>query len=258
MVGPAGGWRLRTLPGQVEAAVSERPILFTAPMIRALLAGTKTQTRRAVKLPKWMAAQGGDLNAATTFRDPGFGDGEYLHVRLNDESQQRVYCPYADTPGDRLWVREAFRFLDSFDGDSPSTVGTRCLVAGYPKPWAPTHYEADGCRDNWMNVGTVPGSITAGKLRPGIHMPRWASRILLEMVTVRVERLQDISEADAIAEGITEGTGDFAGCFFSGGPAMSGTTAKECYARLWDEINGAGSWAANPWVWCLTFRMIKP
>lgn len=143
--------------------MSDRPILFSAPMVRAILDGHKTQTRRVMKL-------------------------------------QAHPCPYG-VPGDRLWVREAFRFLDSFDGDSPTAVGDRCLIAGYPKPWAPTQYEADGWRDNWMNVGTPPGTIAAGKLRPGIHMPRWASRITLEITDVRVERLQDISNADCAREG---------------------------------------------------------
>jgi hypothetical protein len=91
--------------------------------------------------------------------------------------------------------------------------------------------------------------------RPSIHMPRWASRILLEITAVRVERLQDISEVDAKAEGVIEGVGDFSGCFsVPGTQAMSGTTAKECYARLWDQINGVGSWDANPWVWVVEFR----
>ena len=86
-------------------------------------------------------------------------------------------------------------------------------------------------------------------------MPRRVSRITLEIVAVRVERLQDISESDAIAEGIHAGSGDFSGCYWCG-ESMSGTTAKECYARLWDSINGPGSWAANPWVWAIEFRRV--
>lgn len=206
--------------------MKERPILMSAPMVRAILDGRKTQTRRIVKpTPEWIGQSG-----VLSYRG-------------------RVGLPHAlspfGQPGDRLWVREAFRFLDSFDGDSPNTVGNRCLVAGYPKPWAPTHYEADGWRDNWMNVGTAPGSVTAGKLRPGIHMPRWASRITLEVVSVRVERLQDISDEDAIAEGIyPTSTGLYPG------------SAKAEYRKLWEQINGAGSWDVNPWVWVISFRRL--
>jgi hypothetical protein len=122
--------------------------------------------------------------------------------------------------------------------------------------WPPFIYDADypaGIpweeRDNLKTWGW--------KRRPSIHLPRKGSRILLEITAVRVERLHEISEADARAEGVIEGAGDFAGCFsVPGTQAMSGTTAKECYARLWDEINGAGSWAANPFCWVIEFRRL--
>ena len=223
--------------------MKERPILMNAPMVRAILDGRKTVTRRVVKpQPRILA---GEL---LCWKDDALTD---------DQMAER--CPYGH-PGDRLWVREAFRFLDSFDGDSPNTVGDRCLIAGYQKPWAPTHYEADGWRDNWMNVGTSPGSVTAGKLRPGIHMPRWASRITLEIVGVRVERLQDISYEDALAEGVL----DFRQLIEP--ECQQGETADECarrlcwpqrsYRQLWESINGEGSWEKNPWVWVIEFRRV--
>ena len=223
--------------------MKERPILMSAPMIRATLSGSKTQTRRIVKpTPEWVGPSG-----VLSYRG---------RVGL-----QHALSPHGQR-GDRLWVREAFRFLDSFDGDSPNTVGDRCLIAGYPKPWAPTHYEADGLRDNWMNVGTEPGSVIAGKLRPGIHMPRWASRITLEIVSVRVERLQDISEEDAAAEGVYRESEDeipFNGPWYiNAGDSQGYATAKSCYEALWDYINGDGAWAANPWVWVIEFRRILP
>ena len=230
--------------------MKERPILMSAPMIRATLSGSKTQTRRIVKpTPEWVGPSG-----VLSYRG---------RVGL-----QHALSPHGQR-GDRLWVREAFRFLDSFDGDSPNTVGDRCLIAGYPKPWAPTHYEADGLRDNWMNVGTEPGSVIAGKLRPGIHMPRWASRITLEIVSVRVERLQNISEEDAIAEGVycenvivssyyANGHHEVGECryFFHGGPDEGFESAVDAYTALWDSINGEGSWEKNPWVWVIEFRRI--
>lgn len=208
--------------------MKSRPILFSAPMVRALLAGTKTQTRRIIKGSHALDL----LNCGMT--------AEYVALPEN------YLCPYGQ-PGDQLWVREAFRFLDAFDGDSPTTVGNRCLAAGYPKPWAPIQHEADGWRDNWMNVGATPGSVTPGKLRPGIHMPRWASRITLEIVSVRVERLQDISEEDAIAEGTTPSIV---------GADLDHLKYRSGYQTLWESINGAGSWDANPWVWVIEFRRI--
>ena len=221
--------------------MKERPILMSAPMIRAILSGTKTQTRR--------------------ISNPHQKGGRRY---FNTDGSPRTDCIYPyGAHGDLLWVREAFRFLDSFDGDSPKTVGDRCLIAGYPKPWAPTHYEADGWRDNWMNVGTSPGSVTAGKLRPGIHMPRWASRLLLEIVAVRVERLQDISEADAQAEGVERvvaGVGWRRYCDPDseevGVPPCG--DARRSFRSLWKFINGDESWNANPWVWVVEFRRILP
>lgn len=192
--------------------MTERPILFSAPMIRALLSGVKTQTRRPVKLPPWIAKAGGQLNAPTTFKDRGFGDGEYLHVAIDDGSVQRVYCPYADTPGDRLWVREAWT------PTNPGALSTGVL------------YRAD--------FGDDP---RPAKYRPSIHMPRWASRITLEVTGVRVERLQDISVPDCHAEGIEY---------------RVEVPAKTQYARLLESINGAGTWDANPFVWVLEFKKL--
>ena len=220
--------------------MKERPILMSAPMIRAILSGTKTQTRR--------------------ISNPHQKGGRRY---FNTDGSPRTDCIYPyGAHGDLLWVREAFRFLDSFDGDSPNTVGDRCLIAGYPKPWAPTHYEADGLRDNWMNVGTSPGSVTAGKLRPGIHMPRWASRLLLEIVAVRVERLHEISEADAQAEGVERvvaGVGWRRYCDPDseevGVPPCG--DARRSFRSLWKFINGPGAWDANPWVWVIEFNVLE-
>lgn len=205
--------------------MKERPILFSAPMVRAILAGTKTQTRR---------------------------DAKFI-FQSNGDRPLLQHCPYGHR-GDRLWVREAFRLLDVFDADSPIAVGELCLNAGYPKPWAPIQYEADGSRDNWMHVGTPPhddGPPEAGKLRPGIHMPRWAGRILLEIVSVRVERLQDISEADAMAEGVDP-------YLLPVHPARERMRHVDGFSALWESINGPSSWNANPWVWVVEFKRVTP
>lgn len=204
----------------------ERPILFSGPMVRAILAGNKTQTRRVVK-----------PQPAGAWAAPG-----------------KTSCPYGQ-PGDRLWVREAFRFAASLDRLSPSDVGEKALDAGYSTPWAPTQFEADGRRAGaWHGFDTPPTVTTPGKLRPGIHMPRWACRLVLEITSVRAERLQAITEEQARAEGITDG-----GCINCGhnepcGCEAPAPSAIDSFAYLWGSINGPGSWNANPWVWVVEFR----
>lgn len=199
-------------------APRERPILFSASMCRALLSGTKTQTRRVCKL-------------------------DYREAMPEPEYQSLLRCcPYGQ-PGYRLWVRETWGTCDFFNTTAPRDL----------PHFAPIKYFADG-----SIVGATAGYGLIRKARPSIHMPRQFSRILLEIVAVRIERLRAISEADALAEGVIEGDGDFAGCFSVPTQAMSGTTAKECYARLWDQINGPGAWESNPFVWCLTFRRVTP
>jgi len=194
----------------------ERPILMSAPMVRALLAGTKAQTRRAMKpQPEpWEANP-----AILQWRDDHF---------FPDLPKHRAMCPYG-VPGDRLWVRETHATLLAPNGKPLRTV-----------------YRADGD----LNRDTLSGA----KWTPGIHMHRHDSRLTLEITDVRVERLQEISEADAMAEGIgrydngTFGLNDPGACM--------GTTAVVAFMRLWESINGAGSWDANPWVWAISFRRI--
>jgi len=191
--------------------MDDRPILFSAPMVRALLNGTKTQTRRVVKRFEVRA---------------GMPEPEM-------QSLLRC-CPYG-APGDRLWVRETFAKID-----------------GQTQPWIETDYRAT------YTHGDRLGDSLGIKKRwtPAIHMPRAASRITLDVTGVRVERLQDISEADARAEGIVEhqtlrpGT---RACNVDGG-MMHATGPVQVYQWLWDSINGPGAWDTNPWVWVVEFR----
>ena len=199
--------------------MKERPILFSAPMVRALLAGTKTQTRRAVKPPDLARDKVGGPELWT-----GFMGWQSAAAVLADQSlsaNKQTRCPYG-MPGDLLWCRESFS-------------GPHHQERHPPRDWHtldPIHYWADGnpSEGDW----TRP--------RPGMFMPRWASRITLEVTEVRVERLQVISEADAIAEGVYTDPA----C-----PAYDG------YRALWHQINGAGSWDANPWVWVVLFKVMR-
>jgi hypothetical protein len=188
--------------------MKERPILFSAPMVRALLNGTKTQTRRVVKRFEVRA---------------GMPEPEM-------QSLLRC-CPYG-APGDRLWVRETFAKID-----------------GQTQPWIETDYRAT------YTHGDRLGDSLGIKKRwtPAIHMPRAASRITLDVTGVRVERLQDISEADAVAEGI--GLNEHAIGVPLTNPAGE-TMPRATYRVLWDSINGAGAWERNCWVWVVEFRRL--
>lgn len=193
--------------------MKERPILFSAPMVRALLNGTKTQTRRVVKDEQKARA----LNAA------GYSA-----------------CPYGQ-PGDRLWVRETWQafFDDEVPPDRPRGPRHTMGIPAQPELKSFAFYRADGDMPPHHEYGAV-------RWFPSIHMPRKYSRILLEIVGVRVERLQDISRGDAMAEG----------CPFPN--IARGANPREWYAELWDQINGPGSWSANPWVWVVEFKRVTP
>lgn len=212
--------------------MKERPILFQGDMVRALLDGSKTQTRRMCK-PQPVA----DARFSGGYFIPGKGKGG---VQISVEAPYvGIACPYGK-PGDRLWVREAWRTLNVHDHVPPREL-----------TGAKVSYDASTLR-------TEP-SIWWGKKRPSIFMPRWASRITLEITDVRVERLQDISEADAEAEGCDRLTWDG-----TQGPAdLIDWPLKTVdrpwangYALLWESINGDDSWAANPWVWAVSFRRL--
>jgi len=209
--------------------VKERPILFSASMVRALLAGTKTQTRRVVKIGKC----------------PDTGC-QLAPCEIAGERGLDLYrlCPYG-APGGRLWVRETWAPHFIYEGVRPSEIkidAGSCLF-----------YKADG-----GIIGGCTESQRAPKWRPAIHMPRAASRITLEITAVRVERLQDISQEDAIAEGVRTMTGPrgnrFEHAFYPDDYGSAWEFPSNAYASLWDRINGARSWDANPWVWVVGFR----
>lgn len=241
----------------MTARMKDRPILFSAPMVRALLDGRKTQTRRVLK------PQPERVGNSTILQYRG---GLYQPERLPLNSNLFDLCPYGK-PGDRLWVRETFRLTDAFDPDSPAQVAESCIDAGYKTPWAPIQYEVDGAKRDWHHVGTPPHDGTspkAGKTRVSIHMPRWASRILLEIVSVRMEQLHDLSETDAIAEGIEQMPCEVPNTrLWRNYRPENGWTPRVCipqnsFRSLWESINGVESWADNLWVWVVEFKRVMP
>lgn len=215
--------------------MKERPILFSAPMVRAILEGRKTQTRRVVKPQSAVLTD--DTARALGVRPPPH------------QNTPVIQCPYGQ-PGDRLWVRETHAIFNAYGQHRKD--GQRW------GPWGglPTTVSPDGTQIAYYREGFDRSD--PGRWRPSIHMPRWASRIDLEVTGVRVERLQDISEADAIAEGLDH-VADGAAAFGIRGLATSwDNDPRVAYRRLWESINGPGSWDANPWVWAVEFRRVKP
>lgn len=213
-----------------ETAVKERPILFSGPMVRAILGGNKTQTRRIIKPqpPSYInELHGGKLSKRFPY---SLEDDDMNHVGegFQDDNGQFWICPYGKA-GDRLWVRENFQQVEQ-DG---FTVKPRTELQRTRQGLC---YQADG-ESCPITFGDVPL-----KWRPSIHMPRWACRITLEITELRIERLQGISEADALAEGVT----DDPPC-----------TAADMYSVLWEQINGEGSWGLNPWVWAVSFTRLN-
>lgn len=204
--------------------MKERPILFSAPMIRAILNGTKTQTRRVAK-----------RTAAGHVKETG-GHRRW-HIADFDAY---LACPYGQ-PGDRLWVRETWAAPHSEDGRPPRAI------------------QCDQMRIHYLASESRGGLVW----RPSIHMPLWASRITLEITSVRVERLWEVSEADAVSEGvgsITVSDGGESRWVNYNQPESKGCSfgdARSSYRSLWEEINGQGSWDLNPWVWVVEFKRLE-
>lgn len=200
--------------------MGDKPILFSAPMVCALLDGRKTQTRRIFVPP------------------PPFDIGDDIEVQIAAGS----FEPYRFQKGNRLWVRETWRTGKSLDAVSPKKIATMCQMAGWRRPWCPLLYTADGTTDNADTDVLDAFGCDFGRTRVSIHMPRWASRLTLTVTDVRVQRLNQMTEADAIAEGVE--------CYEkTDAPLVT-------FAKLWNAINKdeRHSWQNNPWVCAVTFR----
>lgn len=217
--------------------LKEKPILFSAPMVRAILDGRKTQTRRVLSpYPPHYLRRDREFRHVT-------GDiwGSFPKSSNVSLKQDTIRCAFGEV-GDQLWVRETFRIL------GPDMTP----IAAYRASCADDSIDYSG------KFGTY--QIKIEKWTPSIHMPRWASRIDLEITNIRIEQLQDISEGDAKAEGVEIDTGpcdhryrscDDVGCF--------GPTYKSSFLQLWEGLNARRgfSWDTNPWVWVIDFRRTK-
>lgn len=229
-------------------------------MVRAILEGRKTQTRRVVKLPH--------ENPLGTWEPTTFAGTDARGVEHEEQAAiwhtrtgETLGCPHGQ-PGDRLWVRETFKDVCSGqikDGYGEVRYGT-AYAADNSVTWRPT---PTIIHDLTGQPTTGPMQFQERPWRPSIHMPRRACRLKLEITGVRVERLQDLSQADAIAEGIERhGT---APSLWKRGPLRGDQNItdgtgfpKLAFRSVWEAISGADSWAANPWVWVVEFRKVTP
>ena len=240
--------------------MKERPILFSGSMVRAILDGRKTQTRRIMRhqprfiesanIPHWRI------------------DCDHMSVPFDPACESLLrssLCHHFDgpaAPGGRLWVRESWQIFDPHPDGDGDALGVDRIKHGQRAPW-------DGVVNEraieWVAAYRADGDVAhkthgAALWRPSIHMPRWASRLTLDVTAVRVERLQAISEDDARAEGVREfplqegAPGAWWTADPSAGAAMHARDPVAAFRKLWDSINGdRASWDSNPWVWVVEF-----
>ena len=205
--------------------MKEHPILFSGAMVRAILEGRKTQTRRATGLDM--------VNVSPddwTITWQGLVSDGNIGAQFDRRRESEfLTCEYGG-PGDRLWVKETWATAAAWDKQKPSDLSKT----------TPIYYHAD--KSHGSLVRWYDEDEERGRLRPSIFMCRWISRITMEITGVRVERLNDISERDAIAEGVER-------------DAICGPCSW--YQMLWENINGKGSWVKNPWVWVVEFQRLN-
>ncbi|EEE2003750.1 hypothetical protein [Salmonella enterica] len=214
--------------------VKERGVIFNGEMVRAILDGRKTQTRRIMKLQPEILGSG--LRYITESRKQN-EVGKYfwcISDALGMRARSAVFaCPFGDV-GDRIWVRETYRVHSR-----ATDVATLVYRASVRNSWTEQTHR--------VPVAVCNKPATPEKWTPSIHMPRWASRILLEITDVRVERLRDLSEEDAKSEGIIP----------SAGGVLPGWEYRINFRDLWMDIYGTDNWEANPWVWVIEFKRVE-
>ncbi len=214
--------------------MKERGMIFNGEMVRAILDGRKTQTRRLIKWKQTRFTEIGEREDGSKW--PWSEDAEHACDFWHP-------CPFGAV-GDRIWVREAFRVHSR-----ATDVATLVYKSSERNSWTEQTHR--------VPVAVCNKPATPEKWTPSLHMPRWASRILLEITDVRVERLNAISEEDARAEGIIDG-----GCLNCGEPEPCGCDnpepdATDAFAYLWQSIYGQENWNADPWVWVIEFKRVE-
>jgi hypothetical protein len=225
--------------------MKERGILFSGPMVRAILEGRKTQTRRVVKPQPPPDAK-------------RFSESRGVWRETLAAPGARWRCPYG-IPGDRLWARETWRVSSESNHTPDGLSGTKKIYIAYKAGAfagvARQHREDFRTPEDDDLASRAWGKSRVDAWRPSIHMPRWASRITLEITGVRVERVQEISGSDAVAEGIPA----VAGTTWESRPDNLNAWVVSQFRRLWNSINakrGYG-WDANPWVWVIEFKRLE-
>jgi hypothetical protein len=233
--------------------MTELSILFSAPMVRAILDGRKTVTRRPIKTIPWRPG----VNAQFSQARPFVNGGEW-RIAGSEEMTTGFRCPYG-TPGDRLWVKETWGHISNCWNEEGNLVGwvpdrpaTKIREMRFGNGYLTGHaiYRADG-ECEWAGDDDGGGDPRSA-WKPSIHMPRLISRITLEVTEVRIERLQAISRLDAADEGAMAWAEE------QDTPARDLEHGDEriAFQMLWETINGADSWDANPWVWAIEFRRL--
>lgn len=247
--------------------MKERPVIFNSEMVRAILDGRKTQTRRVMKVqPKPSETRPGDfwfsskkLESMVHVSDftPGNSPIADCHLFFQEHC-----CPFGQV-GDRLWVRETWGVISHAFDESDRIIDwvpDRPATAIHEMPFGNGYYSGHAiyAADGEFAWGDEDGQGERSYWKPSIHMPRKASRILLEITAVRVERMNDISEEDAKAEGVKPAGDmlpDYPDTFLT--PKGDFATAKVAFQRLWQSIYGEESWAVNPWVWVIEFKQVS-
>lgn len=224
--------------------MTERGMIFNAEMVRAVLDGSKTQTRRIMKVQP-DSPNFGLLRITDSTKSADIGKYHWAESNATGTHARSPLfsCPFGAV-GDRLWVREAFMNLKGTGIES--TTGQ---FEGFA-------YRADTPPSSYGDMARKDYGL---KWTPSIHMPRWASRITLEITNVGVQRLQSISQNDAAREGLVKlpATGRY--CINQGDQYFGGAShdAREVFSWLWESIYGADSWQANPWVWVIEFKRVE-
>lgn len=216
--------------------MKEHPVLMSNPMVRAILEGRKTMTRRVIK--------NGLPIGAKWWKIDDCGDGNELLYRMVDSFNVRTHCKCPYKIGNQLWLKETWQ-----------------LAEWYSDHWEPAALKDNNCHTTFKKY-KADEEIENLKWRPSIFMPRWASRITLEITGVRVERVQDITESEAFKEGAQyhDGLGVGHNGWRHDTEGFVYNNARSSFVALWDSINskrGFG-WDANPWVFVIEFKVIKP